>query len=306
MPEIEFSIEYAKSNRAKCKVSKEVIEKGEMRIAKITEMDRGDGSEPIKMSAWHKVIPFFQMLKRMRKKELVPTDASPLAGFDALEAADRATIEKMIADYHDPDVDFPPKPEKKKAKAEKRDAEDGGDAPDAKPEPKTKKPKLAAIPPEVRESVQMADLRGIAEELCARCRVRGLNVPSDAGVARQKLGPILRDLLTPEGALDVGAALAAAEKEWGAKKEVECANAANGDLAAIFLELSTWGFKQGATMKAVAYKKVSAALAEHGDAITSGKQATKLAGIGKSSAEKIDEFLATGSIAKLEEYKNDV
>ena len=49
---------------------------------------------------------------------------------------------------------------------------------------------------------------------------------------------------------------------------------------------------------------MSKALSEHATAITSGKEATKLANIGKSSGEKIDQFLETGTIAKLEEYRD--
>ena len=51
---------------------------------------------------------------------------------------------------------------------------------------------------------------------------------------------------------------------------------------------------------------MSAALAAHTAQITSGKEAKKLAGIGKSSADKIDEFLSSGKVAKLEEYKQGV
>ena len=53
-------------------------------------------------------------------------------------------------------------------------------------------------------------------------------------------------------------------------------------------------------------RRVSAALAAHTEKITSGKEAKKLAGIGKSSADKIDEYLSSGKVAKLEEYKQGV
>ena len=46
--------------------------------------------------------------------------------------------------------------------------------------------------------------------------------------------------------------------------------------------------------------------AAHTAQITSGKEAKKLAGIGKSSADKIDEYLSSGKVAKLEEYKQGV
>lgn len=100
--------------------------------------------------------------------------------------------------------------------------------------------------------------------------------------------------------------MAAAEKLWGVKKAVDCAAEGNGALASAFAELAEFEFKKGERMKGAAYKKVAKALAETTDEITSGKQAAKLPGIGKSSAAKIDEFLETGAIAKLEEYKNEV
>lgn len=300
-----FSVEYAKSNRSTCKGSKEKIEKDELRIAKVTEQERN--GESIMMSAWYKVIPFFQMMKRMRKKEDVVTDASTLAGFDDLRPEDREALEKMVSDFHDPDVDFPPKAEKK-APA-KRQAEDGDGGGDQKAEAKaSKKPKLPEIPAEVRSGVGMGDLRAIAEELVGRCRTRGLNVPSD-DAARMQLGPIVRDLLVGDS-VDIAAALRAAEKAWGAKVSVECANDANAGLAAAFLELSSFEYKKGDGMKGTAYKKASKAIAECADAITSGKAVSsgkgKLPGIGKSSGEKIQQYIDTGTIAKLEEYKNDV
>ena len=82
--------------------------------------------------------------------------------------------------------------------------------------------------------------------------------------------------------------------------------AENAPLAGVFKELSSFEYKKGDNIKGTAYKKVSAALAAHTAQITSGKEAKKLAGIGKSSADKIDEFLSSGKVAKLEEYKQGV
>lgn len=306
MSGITYSIEYAKSGQATCKGSKEKIPKGEVRIAKITMMDRGDGSEPIAMTAWHLPVPFFQMMSRMRKSSKLVESSADLPGFDDLRHEDQERVLKMISDYHDPDVDWPPKKPKAAPKRKAEDEAEAGGGEKAPTPKKAKKPSLPEVPEETREGVSMADLRGLAEELVARCRVRGLNVPTEENAARQQLGPICKDLRTPEGTVDIKAALVAAEKLWGAVKSVDCDVEANGKLAAAFAELADFEFKKGERMKGAAFKKVVKALSEVGEEITSGKQAMKLPGVGKSSGAKIDEFLATGVIAKLEEYKNDV
>mmetsp|Transcript_12817 Transcript_12817/g.38165 ORF Transcript_12817/g.38165 Transcript_12817/m.38165 type:complete len:305 (+) Transcript_12817:88-1002(+) len=300
---ITYSVEYAKSGRSTCKGTKEKIPQGALRIAKITVQER-DG-EPISMSAWYNVVPFFQMMKRMRKKDEIAKDTTDLAGFSELKEEDQATLAQMLSDFHDDAVDFPPKPEKKPA-AKKKAPEEGGAA---APSPKKAKKEALEIPDETRAGVAMADLREIASELAERARGLGMNVP-DADAARQQIGPLCRDLLTPEGVLDVAGALRAALQKWGMKVVIECACADNAALAAAFKELSHFEYKQGDRFKGTAYKKVSDAIAEQAEPITSGKKAssgkTKIAGIGKASGEKIDEFLTTGAIAKLEEYKNSV
>jgi DNA polymerase/3'-5' exonuclease PolX len=39
--------------------------------------------------------------------------------------------------------------------------------------------------------------------------------------------------------------------------------------------------------------------------ITSGKEAQKLKGVGKNSGDKIQEYLDTGEVSKLNEYEED-
>ena len=132
----------------------------------------------------------------------------------------------------------------------------------------------------------------------------GYNVP-DADAARQQCGPVCRECLV-DGVLDVGNVLRGMAAKWGMKETIECVVAENAPLAGVFKELSSFEYKKGDNIKGTAYKKVSAALAAHTEKITSGKEAKKLAGIGKSSADKIDEFLSSGKVAKLEEYKQGV
>ena len=292
-----FAVEYAKSGRSTCKGTKELIPKGALRLAKVTEREHGD--KTISMAAWYLPVPFFQMMKRMRKGSNIVESTADLAGFDELKDDDKGAVEKMISDYHDEDVDWPPKPAPKPKK--KKEPSSDGDA--TQPSPKKAK-KTIEIPDEKREGVEMGQLRDIAEELSERLRGMGYNVP-DADSARQQCGPVCRECLV-DGVLDVGNVLRGMAAKWGMKETIECVVAENAPLAGVFKELSSFEYKKGDNIKGTAYKKVSAALAAHTEKITSGKEAKKLAGIGKSSADKIDEFLSSGKVAKLEEYKQGV
>jgi DNA polymerase beta len=55
--------------------------------------------------------------------------------------------------------------------------------------------------------------------------------------------------------------------------------------------------------KSNAYKTAASVLASHPKRIASGEEAAKLKGIGKKIAQKIDEFLATGKLEKLEKVQ---
>ncbi|KAJ0409118.1 hypothetical protein P43SY_002252 [Pythium insidiosum] len=77
----------------------------------------------------------------------------------------------------------------------------------------------------------------------------------------------------------------------------------NQELADAFAELSGFEFKRGERFKGGTWSKVAKAIRDHDEKITSGKQAQKLKGIGKSAAAKIDEFLESGSLEQLEEYR---
>lgn len=239
-------------------------------------------------------------MHRMRKKENQLHSTSQLAGFAELRDADQQKLEKMLADFHDPEVDFPPaKPKKKRKDEEGVDAEE-------KPKKKAaivKKAQLPPIEPESRECSKPAELKALANELVDRCRKRGLNVPTDDAVARQKLGSFIMEA-RKDGVIDVAACIQAADKEFGAKKSVDAECPANAGLALAFTELGDAYAKLGDRMRSSAYKKVAATIAEQTEPITSGKGCKNLPGIGKASVEKIDEYLQTGTIAKLDELKN--
>lgn len=87
------------------------------------------------------------------------------------------------------------------------------------------------------------------------------------------------------------------------KKKPTAACEANQTLADAFAELSGFEFKRGEKFKGGTWSKVAKAIRDAEDEISSGKQALKLKGVGKSSAAKIDEFLETGTLEKLEEYR---
>lgn len=57
--------------------------------------------------------------------------------------------------------------------------------------------------------------------------------------------------------------------------------------------------------KSSAYRKAASALSRHPIRITSGKEARTLHGVGDKIAQKIDEFLQTGKLQKLENIHND-
>ncbi|XP_028400199.1 DNA polymerase beta-like [Dendronephthya gigantea] len=57
--------------------------------------------------------------------------------------------------------------------------------------------------------------------------------------------------------------------------------------------------------KYTAYRKAAAVLAKHPTKLTSGKEARKLPGIGDKIAKKLDEYIETGKLGKLEKIRGD-
>ena len=76
------------------------------------------------------------------------------------------------------------------------------------------------------------------------------------------------------------------------------------------MELSSLYYKEKNSNASNTYKKVAQAVKEmkfeiiEDNALGLGKGKTKVARIGKGSAEKILEFISTGTIQKLEEKRN--
>merc|ERR1711862_832926 len=89
-----------------------------------------------------------------------------------------------------------------------------------------------------------------------------------------------------------------------------CNQPDNGELFLAFQELSTLYYKEKNTNAGNTYKKVAQAIKDltvvvtEKNALGLGKGKTKVNGIGKGSAEKMLEFVTTGTMAKLEEKRN--
>ncbi|KAK1946051.1 hypothetical protein P3T76_003099 [Phytophthora citrophthora] len=87
------------------------------------------------------------------------------------------------------------------------------------------------------------------------------------------------------------------------RKKAEATVESNQSLADAFAELSGFEFKRGEKFKGGTWSKVAKAIRDCETEITCGKDALKLKGVGKSSAAKIDEFIDTGTLETLEEYR---
>jgi DNA polymerase/3'-5' exonuclease PolX len=94
--------------------------------------------------------------------------------------------------------------------------------------------------------------------------------------------------------------------------ESSAGHSGNAPVIAAITELADLYFKDGNRNAGSSYKKVAKALSELKFEITKDnalglhKGKTKVANIGKSSAEKIHEFITTGTIQKLEEKRADL
>merc|ERR1712060_401359 len=94
---------------------------------------------------------------------------------------------------------------------------------------------------------------------------------------------------------------------WEKKGAVTALVSENQGLVDAFLEMSNLSFSFGEKFKGAAYKKSAAALAqvskviEEGDGKRFAKGKDKLAGVGKATGDKIEEYVTTGKMQKLED-----
>lgn len=77
----------------------------------------------------------------------------------------------------------------------------------------------------------------------------------------------------------------------------------NTGMAAAFQELGEELRKRGEGFKASAFLKVAQAIREFPTPITSSKDLKGVPGVGKSSQAKVDEYIATGKIAAIDDLK---
>lgn len=95
----------------------------------------------------------------------------------------------------------------------------------------------------------------------------------------------------------------AAKTDGTAKTTPKAEVAENQAISDILMDLCGFEFKNAEKFKGSALSKAAKAIRECDTAITSGKQAQKLKGIGPSTGKKIDQFLETGTMERLEEYR---
>ena len=79
--------------------------------------------------------------------------------------------------------------------------------------------------------------------------------------------------------------------------------AQNWDIAMAFMELASYEFQKGSKLQGILYKKVSQSINNCTFQIKSGRHCCILPSINFRYAKMIDEFLATGKIKRLEEYR---
>ena len=80
----------------------------------------------------------------------------------------------------------------------------------------------------------------------------------------------------------------------------------NGGITDMLVELANFEKNVSqAIHKYNAYRKAASVIAKYPHKIKSGAEAKKLPGVGTKIAEKIDEFLATGKLRKLEKIRQD-
>ena len=162
--------------------------------------------------------------------------------------------------------------------------------------------------------------REAADRIVSAARVANILLPEAESDARQECGLLYIRERSHDGSADGGVILGALALKFGTKASVEkkkalaaqsCEVPENAPIAAAFDELADLTRKSGAAaFKTNAYKKVARAIRGLTYKITDGKalakKKTKVEGVGKASADKIQEFLDTGKISKIEELRQKV
>ena len=90
-----WTAEYAKSGRAKCSISKQVIAQGELRIGKEVDNPFKAGT---KMFVWHSVDALFDSFRKGKANTPRITELAQVTGYEDLKAKDQETLEELIED----------------------------------------------------------------------------------------------------------------------------------------------------------------------------------------------------------------
>jgi poly [ADP-ribose] polymerase len=147
-----------------------------------------------------------------------------------------------------------------------------------------------------------------------------VDLPDDIGSAKMKVGEVIArnreksaaelvPIIVQEFGFKESKVAKAAKKE--AAMEIMVKEPKNLPLVAAFQELSELYFKEGNRNAGASYAKVVSALKELSYEVTEenakglGKGKTKVANIGKTSADRIFEFVCTGKMEKLIEKRAD-
>jgi poly [ADP-ribose] polymerase len=149
---------------------------------------------------------------------------------------------------------------------------------------------------------------------------KSVDLPDDIGSAKMKVGEVIArnreksaaelvPIIVQEFGFKESKVAKAAKKE--AAMEIMVKEPKNLPLVAAFQELSELYFKEGNRNAGASYAKVVSALKELSYEVTEenakglGKGKTKVANIGKTSADRIFEFVCTGKMEKLIEKRAD-
>lgn len=302
-----YSVEYAKTGRSKCKRFKEKIPKDAIRVGVITADFRSDDGAT--MTSWHCLDGFVDKMVTARTATI--DSADELDGLMDLSPEDQEKVRSAV------DSIAEIKGDSKLKKAHKERVKARKPAPAKKR--KQKSPQVVATEPLVVEVFKSKPKEAMAKFITC-CLDRGLPLPQDYDSQKKKLAGYLVTA-SPQGkseglwrlrdAFKLAAENIAPHLLSGSKKkksEIAAANTKNQKLVDLFMELSSAYFEADERFKGVNSRKVARALADLEYEITDGaplaKGKTKVPGVGKSTAKKIDEILATGTCDALEKTRS--
>jgi hypothetical protein len=176
------------------------------------------------------------------------------------------------------------------------------------------------------EQWNLGSKKGLQSASESICRIltnytgKHVDLPQDEKKAKMEVGKIILENKdkTPSEVMEAvikkfGFAELKAEIEKKREEVVEsaCKNPSNAALVLAFHELSQLYYKEGNRNAGLTYSKVGNAIRDldvevtEKNAMSLGKGSkTKVSGIGPSSAEKILEFVKTGTMEKLEEKRS--